>query len=168
MPDALDQFNDLVSRYRSRGVLLDANLLVLYVIGSHDRCLISTVTATRQFDGHDFEFVANLVAYMGRLVTTPHILTEVNGLSNTGVPRRHRWDYLSTFRERIAEMVAVLSESKDVASHEICLRLGLTDAAIAALAVDGSLGVSTDLALCVALKNQGLDVVNYNHIRSLI
>lgn len=165
MPDARARFDELVGRYRTRGVLLDANLLILYLVGSHDPRLIQTTKATRQFNKQDFEFVARLVAYMERLVTTPHVLTEVNGLSNTGVPRRHRYDYLSTFREQIGGMVEVLAEAKEIALRDVFLRLGLTDAAIITLATDGPLVVSTDLDLCVALESRGLDVVNYNHIR---
>lgn len=165
MPDGLARFDDLIRRYRTRGVLLDANLLVLYVIGSHDRRLISTVKATRQFDERDFEFVANLVAFFDRLVTTPHVLTEVNGLSNTGLPGRHRWGFLQTFQNRIDEMLETHTEATDLASHPAFRRLGLTDAAILSLAMTGPLTVSTDLDLCVALESQGLDVVNYNHIR---
>ena len=168
MPDERGRFDALVGRYRTRGVLLDANLLVLYVVGSHDRRLIPTVKATRQFCERDFEFVANLVAFFDRLVTTPHVLTEVNGLSNTGLPRRHRWDFLRTFQERIGEAVEVYAEAEGLASLPVFRRLGLTDAAIVDLARDGPLTVSTDLDLCVALESRGLDVVNYNHVRFAI
>ncbi|MEM7787318.1 MAG: hypothetical protein AAF594_06270 [Bacteroidota bacterium] len=167
MRSALDRFNETVARYRNRGVLLDANLLVLYVVGSHDARLIQATKATRSFERRDFEFIARLVAYAGRLVTTPHLLTEVNGLSNTGVPRRLRRDYLTTFRKQIGSMVEVHTEAAAIAEDEVFLRLGLTDAAVLSLGGDPPLVVSTDLDLCVALDSRRLAVVNYNHVRFL-
>ncbi len=158
----------LVSAYRARGVLLDANLLVLYIVGSHDPRLIGSVKATRSFTVRDYEFVAGLVSLFDRLVTTPHVLTEVDGLSNVGLPGRHRWDYLDTFRQRIEEAVEVQTPARDVVADPAFLRLGLTDAAVLTLGEGGPLVVSTDLDLCIALESRGLGVVNYNHIRLAI
>lgn len=158
----------LVSEYSSRGILLDANLLVLYVAGSHDRRLIPTLKATRSgFSVSDFRFVANLVASFDRLVITPHVLTEVNGLLNTGLPGRLRWDVFGTFAERIRAGVEVWHSAESLTADPIFRRLGVTDSGILSAAREGPLVISTDLDLCVALESRGLGVINYNRVRPL-
>jgi uncharacterized protein YaiI (UPF0178 family) len=45
-------------------------------------------------------------------------------------------------------------------------RLGLTDAAIAALARHNYLFLTDDFDLYSTLVNQGVDAINFNHLRS--
>lgn len=167
MPDALARAEALFGRYRSRGVLLDANLLVLYVLGSHDARLISSAKATRSrgFETRDYAFIAKLVDYMGTLYATPHVLTEVNSLSNTSISAKQRWDFFSTFRGQVERIEEIHVASQEAALDDVFLRLGLTDAAILAGAADGPLVVSTDPDLCVSLEGRGLGVVNYTPIQ---
>ena len=164
-PDLPAPLGALVREYRGRGVLLDANLLVLYVVGRHDRRLVRSLKATRQFDERDVAFVVGWVALFDRVVTTPHVLTEVNGLLNTGLPGRLRWDVLASFESEIGGVVEVTDAARRIAGDPAFRRLGLTDAAILALGEGGPLTVSVDLDLCVALESRGLGVLNYNHVR---
>jgi hypothetical protein len=46
-------------------------------------------------------------------------------------------------------------------------RCGLTDAAVAAVCSRGILVLTTDLRLHLALQERDIDVLNFNHIRSL-
>lgn len=163
MPDPLA----LIAAYRARGVLLDANLLVLYVAGSHDRRLVLRLKTTRGFSEADLELVAALVAEFDRLVTTPHVLTEVNGLLNVGGLGRLRHEVLGTFAERIDETAEVYHPAGAIAADPAFRRLGLTDAAALALAADGPLVISADLDLCVAPESRGLGVINDHRIRPL-
>lgn len=156
---------DLVDRYRSRGLLLDANLLVLYLVGTYDPRLIDDVRATRGFGRRDFEFLVAVASGFDRLVTTPHVLTEVNGLANIGMPGSKRWAYHASFKTWTSAAVETWEPSVDLMAEPEFLRLGLTDAAVISLAMTGPLVMSTDLDLCIALESRGLDVVNYNHLR---
>ncbi len=131
-------------------------------MASHDPRLIGTVKATRQFREEDITLLAGAAS---RLVTTPHVLTEVNGLANTGVPRRHRWAFLQTARDLIVTLDELGIAASVAAADDAFPTLGLTDAALLALAPGGPLVASIDLDLCIALDIRGLDVINLNRIR---
>ncbi len=135
--------------YRRRGLLLDSNLLLLYVVGQTDRNLVASFKRTRSlFTDADFRLLVLLTTLFDSLVTTPHVLTEVNGLTNalTG-------SYRVDVRARLASDIAVLDErhtpAVGLAVTTAFNGLGLTDAALAFLAQspNGPLVLSTDGAL---------------------
>jgi hypothetical protein len=160
----LDYVEDLFERYRTRGVLLDSNLLLLYVVGSHDERLIESFKRTKAFTTDDFRLLARIVHFFERVVTTPDVLTEVNGFSNQ-LPKRIKYDYYGTFGERLAELDEQVPASAVVAETPAFRVPGLTDAAIAEVAKEQTLVLSVDLDLVEHLHGQGLDAVNFNNIR---
>lgn len=162
----LEYYEALFERYRTRGLLLDSNLLLLYTIGSHDERLIESFKRTKTFTRDDFRLLARIIRLFKRIVTTPHILTEVNGLSNQ-VPGGIRYDYLGTFGKRLTECDERFVTSAVVAETPAFRVFGLTDAAIAEVAKDQALVLSVDLDLVVHLQKSGLDAANFNNIRPL-
>ncbi len=158
--------NDLLKRYRTRGILVDANLLLLYVVGTHDERLITSFKRTRQFTPEDYRLLASIVGYFERIVTTPHVLTEVNGLSNQ-LPGRLRFDFYGTFGSGLREWTEQLFPSTEAVENMAFRYLGLTDAAIAEVARGDVLVLSVDLDLITHLHKTGRDAINFNNIRPL-
>ena len=78
MQDALG----LINQHRSKGVLVDTNLLVLYLIGQVNRKRILSFKRTQTYTLDDFDLLARLIAWFGKLVTTPHILTQASDLAD--------------------------------------------------------------------------------------
>ena len=126
MPSSWPDMARFVEEHGRRGVLLDANLLVLYVAGRHDLRLLSSLKATRSlgFGERDFRLVVGVAGALGPLLTTPHVLTEVNGLLNTGLPGRHRWDVLATFSGVIAETVETSRPAPELTTDPLFRRFG--------------------------------------------
>jgi hypothetical protein len=62
-------------------LLIDANLLLLLVVGSADRSLIESFKRTRAYTREDFDLLLRLVARFPKVVTTPNVLTEVSNLA---------------------------------------------------------------------------------------
>lgn len=141
-----DLFDSQLSPYRRRGLLLDSNLLVLYAIGWVDTNLIRSFKRTASFSVADFVLLHALVEWFGALVTTPHVLTEVNGLLNAltedDKPRVRGWMTLNVPLWTETPVPATVLTTTPAFLH-----LGLTDAALARLAQDGPLVMSTDGAL---------------------
>jgi hypothetical protein len=73
MQDALG----LIKQHQSKGVLVDTNLLVLYLVGKVNRKRIPSFKRTQTYTVEDFDLLAHLMAWFGKLVTTPHILTHL-------------------------------------------------------------------------------------------
>ena len=71
----------LVAKYRRKGVLIDANLLLGYLVGSiHPRHLANCRATTRYFGEADFPLLNRFLIQFDRIITTPHVLTEVSNL----------------------------------------------------------------------------------------
>ena len=162
----IDEVLSLIGRHRRNGVLVDTNILLLYFIGRFDRALIPRFKRTQQFVGEDYDTLAGLLGKFNRVLTTPHILAEVNSLAGQlGEPFRSDW-----FRQ-FAECIGLLNEryipSREASGLPIFVRLGLTDSATARLAGSPLLVMTDDLALYLHLSGEGVDVINFNHIRPL-
>jgi hypothetical protein len=71
----------LVYRHLRDGVLLDANLLLLYQIGRFSETAIGNFPHTKQYTVDDYRLLAKVVSLFRSVVTTPNILTEVSNLS---------------------------------------------------------------------------------------
>lgn len=155
----------LIGRYVSRGVLIDTNLLLLYLVGRFDRQRIERFKPTAQFTAEDFELLVRLLSPFTRIRTLPHVLAEVNSLSGQ-LPAQ----VLDQFRRNFADQITRLEEGA-VTSREASRRsefsfLGLTDAAIIAETIGKYLVMTTDVRLFVALGRAQVDAINFNSLRT--
>jgi predicted nucleic acid-binding protein len=156
----------LIEKHRGTGVLIDANLLLLYLVGRVNRERIKTFKRTQAYTLEDFDLLERLVSCFSRLFTTPHVLTEVSNLAGSLVGRERL-----AIRRLIALLVDEMEECFDASRavvRDACFeRLGLTDAAIATLCDHGTMVLTADLDLYLALQTRGADALNFSHIRSL-
>jgi rRNA-processing protein FCF1 len=149
---------------RSKGLIIDTNLLLLYIVGSLDPNLIRKHKRTSQFGIEDFRLLDDFLGQFERFVTTPNVLTEVsNLLSQIG-------DEVATrLRIRLRALIEIFQEeyiaSTEAAGAEEFQRLGLTDAAILLLSKEDLLVLTDDIHLYLALQRRGIEAVNFNYIR---
>jgi hypothetical protein len=61
-------------------LILDANLLVLLVVGSVDERQVPSFRRTRAYTREDFHLLNGFMARFRTLVVTPHILAEATNL----------------------------------------------------------------------------------------
>ena len=162
----MDEIERLLRAYRSRGVLVDTNLLLLYFVGLFDPTRISTFKRTASFSVDDFQLLARLLTLFQRVVTTPNILTEVNSLSNQ-LPEHVKDTYYPVFSTIVTTLEEYYVPSATAVSLAGFLRFGLTDTAIEELAQNRYLVLSDDLKLTVHLQTNGVDAINFNHLRTL-
>lgn len=72
----------LIAKHKGKGVLIDVNLLVLWLIGSVSRKYVGNHKRTDGFTLEDFERLLNLVDHFGPpVVVTPHVLSQVSDLA---------------------------------------------------------------------------------------
>ena len=80
----------LLSRSRERDVLIDTNMLLMYVVGTLDPNLIPTFKRTKMFAVEEYALLRRFLEHRS-IVTAPHILTEVTNLARQiAEPRRTR------------------------------------------------------------------------------
>jgi rRNA-processing protein FCF1 len=154
----------LIEKFRSKGALLDANLLLLYLVGKTNRRRLRDFKPCDVFEIEDFDLLEDLVQCLGKVFTTPHILTEISNLAKL------RDKELAAFRKvyklAVEQMDEFRDESREVVSDEAFMPLGLTDAAIVMLQHRKLLVMTTDLRLWDTLHQRGVDAVNFNHLRA--
>jgi len=162
MPDHLEQ---LLVEYRTKGIVVDTNLLLLYVVGAQDPDRIDRFSRTDTFTTDDFALLDRLLGYFETAVTTPPILTEVSNLLGQ-LPKRPRRECTVLFRALIPKFDERHRPSAAVCDHPYFVRFRLTDAGIATLSDDSHLVVTDDLPLYHRLANDQHAVINFNHLRA--
>lgn len=154
----------LIDKHSRSGIIVDANLLLLYFVGRHNPMRIQKHKRTSDYTSDDLLLLVRLLARFARIVVTPTVLAEVSNLiGQVGEPLR------SELMNALGEEIQVLSEeylpSREAANVGFFPQLGLTDSAIYLVARDGLLVLTTDWRLGGLLEARGVAVVNFNHIR---
>jgi len=154
----------LIEKHRSRGALIDANLLVLYLVGKTNNRRIRDFKPCDVFEVEDFDLLDALIEYLGKPITTPHILTEVSNLAK--LHGKELASFRQGYKVLVEEMDEFYDESRAVVADAAFMRLGLTDAAISMLCRRNLLVLTVDLGLWDTLQRRGVDAVNFNHLRA--
>lgn len=162
----IEEIQALITKYSSKGILIDTNILLLYFVGSFDPVLITRFKRTVQFTIEDYEILLVLIHPFKKLLTTPNILTEVSNLSSQ-LNEPVKTSYFQLFAERIREIDEHYVTSAHAARQEQFRKIGLTDAGIFELSENRYLVLTDDFRLSQTLNNRGIDVINFNHVRIL-
>lgn len=160
----MNQVDELISKHRANGLLIDTNLLVLYLVGKTNKNRIPTFKRTQQYAVEDFELLERLIANFATLVATPHVLTEASNLSDLHSDELRVLRGL--FKHTVGQMREFYDESRTIVADASFVRLGLADAAIATLCRTSMLVLTDDLQLHITLQNRGVDSINFNHLRA--
>lgn len=146
------------------GAFIDANLLVLFVVGSIDRNLVTRHRRTRRFTPDDFDRLADLIETLRQVFVMPNTLTEAsNLLANRNDPR-----FLLQLRFLIERSDEIVVSSKTAASNRMFGRLGLSDAALleAVSAERPLVTVDFDLYGAAVAKGEGV-AYNFTYMQDL-
>jgi hypothetical protein len=156
---------DLISHYRTKGVLVDANLFILLVIGTYRPSRIASHKHLKAFHSDDFFALQKLLYSFERRITTPHILAETHSLARKKLDKREFDGLAASFRKLIEEMFEIYVPAPEIITEKAYPRLGLTDSAIIK-ASHGVLVLTADGGLERELSRLGRHALNINHIRS--
>ena len=122
------------------GVLIDTNLLVLFAVGTVNRNRISAFKRTNKYTPQDYDLL--VLQAFGKWFTVAHVLAEVSNLTDLSGMERLQ------VREFLKQTISLLHEdpmpSSRAAEDSVYNILGLTDAAIAAVARKHNCIVLTD------------------------
>jgi rRNA-processing protein FCF1 len=143
-------------------ILLDSNLLTLFVVGKVNPARISSFKRTRKYDEAAFQFLESFLAQSKTVATTAHILTETSNLTDLEGDERDK--ARAALREFIEARNEVQVTGRDAANPASFRRLGLTDAAIhLAAAAPRTLVLTDDLDLYASLTKAGLQAINFSY-----
>ena len=138
-------------------VVIDANLLVLLVVGAVDRRLVGKHRRVRGFEPEDYDLLLELLPETRQpVVVTPNTLTEVSNLLEDKQDGR----FLRQLKELIEVSEEVVVASSAASNNRAYEWLGLSDAALLEIASAERPLITTDLDLYhAALTTKGSEAV---------
>lgn len=155
----------LIEKYRTKGILIDANLALLYLVGSFDQRLIGDGKFNKlsNYTIEDYLLLLRLKSRFKKAVTTPHVLTEVSNLTND-FPEQTKMRCLRKFYETFVEIDELTVSSKEAMLRPEFHFLGLTDSALVLVSRQFMI-VTDDGRLVKKMSESRLDALNFNHLR---
>ena len=155
-----DFLTQLVLKYNQKGIFIDSEILLLFVVGSKDPRLIRKFGRTANFDENDFNLVSQFIDKFHYKITSPHILTEVSDLLGESN------DY-----HTILETYINFSEEKYLTSRELVksnsfFKFGLADSAVVEISQNAHLIFTADNRFYGYLTSMGIDAVNFDSLKS--
>ncbi len=149
-----------------RATIVDTNLLLPLLVGTFDLQRIKKFKRTQQFSESDFDLLVDFLKPVKKIVTTPHILTEVSNLAGQMDSR-----LLPTFYTVFAQFVQRFDErsqpAKSIVTSDMFSGFGLTDAVIAAVSRTSIRVLTDDLPLAAVLATKGVDVLSFDVLRNV-
>lgn len=143
---------------------LNRVILVLFVVGSVNRDRIENFKRTRQYRTRDYDLLVRVMGKYQPLCSVAHVLAEVSNLTDlAGEERTHARRILNATFSLLTE-VSIGSER--AAQDPLYQDLGLTDAAIGAIARLHHCAVLTDDLNLYLRLSKDLTVINFNHLRA--
>ena len=149
---------------KSGPLLIDTNLLVLFIVGAADREYIPKHKKLTAFTVEDYDTLLGIVSGASEVLVTPNTLTETSNLAAyIGEPARSRvLDVLRTVSTGSQERYI---PSSTAARRSEFLWLGLTDTALLETAAKDVTLLTTDFNLYNAALAKGAKAFNFNHLR---
>lgn len=155
---------DTAAYYSGKDVLVDANLLLLFVAGTVDRDLIGKNKRLKQYTTKHYELLVRCLKRFKRRITTPNIITEVSNLAGAlnEPARTHFFDLLSKV---VTDLTEEYIPTINVASLKEFNKLGVTDAVIVSLIKERFLLFTDDFRLAQYYASLNGEVINFNSLR---
>ena len=145
---------------RTHRLMLDANLLVLFVVGRTSPHLIGRHRRVRAFSADDYDLLTRVMGAAKQIVVTPNTLTETSNLLGDMHGR-----FAAELRSIIEQSAELSVASADAAHIPVFHRLGLTDAVLWELASAEMPLLTVDLDLFVAASSKSPNAaVNFRHL----
>lgn len=148
----------------STALVLDASLLVLFIVGSTRRDLIGRHKRLKAFTMEDYDLLLRLISDAPQVIVTPNTLTETSNLISQ-IDEPARTQIREVFRRVVEATEEEYVSSRAAVSARSFLRLGLTDAGLLHLMSETRSLLTTDLDLYLSALQLGATAVNFNHLR---
>jgi hypothetical protein len=155
----------LLRNYITKGIVIDTNLFILYLIGNYDSKIISKFKRTESYSVEDFYILRRFILSFRKAIITPNIMTEVSNLLES-LNRRNNYQLFLFFHKLLKSLKEEYIESVKAAEIACFQKFGLTDSSIYFLAKE-FLILTDDLPFYHYLETQKLQAINFNHLRSV-
>jgi hypothetical protein len=144
-------------------VLLDANLIVLLVVGSTDEGAVLKHKRTRAYTINDFRLLVKIVSSYTDVATIPNALSEVSNLLSFEHDQLSR-RIVATFSRFVANTREHYVPSRAASDRAEFAWLGLTDSALLEVSASEIDLLTADVGLHIAASKAGYRSTNFTHL----
>jgi hypothetical protein len=142
--------------------LLDANLLVLLVVGGASTSFIGKHKRLRAFTVEDYRLLVGILRSASPLILTPNTVTEASNLSRQiAEPARSR--VMLVLRSLIRDVAEVYTKSREAVEHAAFPAIGITDAVLLNEFHRDATLLTVDHDLYQRALRSGRRAINFNH-----
>lgn len=152
-----------LNTFKTKGVVVDTNLLLLLFVGGFDPNLVPEFKRTKDYTEIDYYTLVNFLSHFDKIYYTPNIITEITNLSDS----INSDGIFFHFIEQALSSPVFFEEfraTREVTKIKHFVKFGLTDIVNYDLAKE-YLILTNDLKLYSFISSQGLPAINFNHIR---
>lgn len=159
----------LISQYRDKGILIDTNLLLVFLVGNVEPRLVGRAASTNDYSCADYDQIRYVIGCFNRIITIPQVLTETGNMLKRNCSNNTRLDLsreLALFVHSSQTQEARIL-SKRITAHPAFNDLGYADAAILSSASGKHLLMTADEPLQSFASALGIDVLPFQWLRAM-
>ena len=145
--------------------VIDANALIVLILGLMDSKLINTHKRTSIYDEYDFEVLSKVIGKVDDLVILPNVWTEVDNLLNNFRGDR-KVLYVDRFKKLVQKTTEQYIASLSLTDRPVFYDLGLTDSLILQLAKNSKLLITPDSKLADYATASGIKVFDLKKFKN--
>ena len=151
----------------TKRVAVDANLLLLLIVGSVAPEYISRHKRLKIYQEADYDLLSEIIARPDGLVATPCTSAEVSNIVGYGVADPFKARFVDAFKALIGQLDERYQLSRHVVLDPEFVRLGLSDCAWLCSLDDETELLTADLPLYLVAMSRGLKARNFTHMRDV-
>jgi len=149
-----------------KGLIVDTNILLLYLIGSYDISYIKRFKRTESYTKEEYKFLCCFLENYcpNKKYISPHILTELSNLS-LSVSSERLSEYFSYFIDILKKTSEIYINKNQIFKFKELSKFGVTDISILQTAKEYDFFVLTsDYKLSNYLFKNDIEVFNFRNI----
>jgi|SRR3989344_4581031 len=171
----LEEVGRYVAQYRPDGLIIDTNILLLFLVGSYskefiEKCVLFTDN-NKRYCIDDFELLKKIFAYFQKLVVTPQVVAELSNLSITGGDIKSK----ETFHAYINAVIDFLKSAEERHQKTDSIwgmelktigRFGFTDMTMFELSKQTKMPILTDELALFQYSWEKVPVIKFEYIKN--
>ena len=156
--------NDIKSKYGKCGVVIDTNILLVYVTGLASPDFVGSTKKTKAYSPEDFKVLDTVLGRFDRCVTFPNILTETSNLLDKA-EQNVKFKIMQKLHQVAGWLTELYHPTKNLEFGNDFFVLGVTDQVILSCVSEGLVLLSDDFDLGNRYMSLGGKALNFNHLR---
>jgi hypothetical protein len=146
---------------------IDANLLILLVVGNADQGMIARHKRLSGYTSDDFRALAEIVIQVTDVLATPQVLTETSNLMIFGLADSDKLLVKQSFSVLAGRLKEIWAPSARLVERQEFYWLDLADCAWLSLLDQDTILLTDDEKLAIAARSNGLMTLRLSDIRTL-